>query len=76
MKTSGLLVAALATLVIGALPQPASADSIPGLRGHEKKIEQMLARDVDAAALFRRTRLAGAPEPVIASDTRAINSGI
>ena len=35
MKASGFLAAALATLVVGASPQLASADSIPGLRGHD-----------------------------------------
>jgi catechol 2,3-dioxygenase-like lactoylglutathione lyase family enzyme len=35
MKTSRFLVAALATLVIGVSARPASADSIPGLRGHD-----------------------------------------
>ena len=35
MKTSRFLVAALATLTIGVSPRLASADSIPGLRGHD-----------------------------------------
>jgi catechol 2,3-dioxygenase-like lactoylglutathione lyase family enzyme len=35
MKASGFVAAALATFVIGASPQAASADSIPGLRGHD-----------------------------------------
>ncbi len=43
----------------------------PGLLGHEDKIKQLLARDVDAEAIFSRTRLAGAPDPVIAADTRS-----
>jgi hypothetical protein len=36
----------------------------PGVRDAEA-VEHLLAQDVDAAALFERTRLAGAPTPVI-----------
>ena len=50
MKTSRLLVAALATLVIGASPQLASADSIPGLRGHDHT--GITVPDIKAATAF------------------------
>jgi catechol 2,3-dioxygenase-like lactoylglutathione lyase family enzyme len=50
MKTSGFLAAALATLVIGASPQLASADSIPGLRGHDHT--GITVPDVKAATAF------------------------
>lgn len=50
MKTSGFLAAALATLVIGASPQPASADSIPGLRGHDHT--GITVPDIKAATAF------------------------
>ena len=50
MKTSRLLVAALATLVIGASPRPASADSIPGLRGHDHT--GITVPDIKAATAF------------------------
>ena len=50
MKTSGFLAAALATLVIGASPQLASADSIPGLRGHDHT--GITVPDIKAATAF------------------------
>jgi catechol 2,3-dioxygenase-like lactoylglutathione lyase family enzyme len=50
MKTTGFLAAALATLVIGASPQLASADSIPGLRGHDHT--GITVPDVKAATAF------------------------
>ncbi|MGA2291937.1 MAG: glyoxalase, partial [Bradyrhizobium sp.] len=50
MKTSRVLVAALATLVIGASPQLASADSIPGLRGHDHT--GITVPDIKAATAF------------------------
>jgi catechol 2,3-dioxygenase-like lactoylglutathione lyase family enzyme len=50
MKTSGFLAAALATFVIGASPQPASADSIPGLRGHDHT--GITVPDIKAATAF------------------------
>jgi catechol 2,3-dioxygenase-like lactoylglutathione lyase family enzyme len=50
MKTSRLLVAALATLVIGASPRPASADSIPGLRGNDHT--GITVPDIKAATAF------------------------
>ncbi|HYT91560.1 MAG TPA: hypothetical protein VEL76_22800, partial [Gemmataceae bacterium] len=36
----------------------------PGIRDHER-IERLLALDLDAAALFQQTRLAGAPDPAV-----------
>ncbi len=50
MKTSGFLAAVLATLVIGASPQLASADSIPGLRGHDHT--GITVPDIKAATAF------------------------
>src|ERR1700733_1323613 len=50
MKTSSFLVAALATLVIGASPRLASADSIPGLRGHDHT--GITVPDIKAATAF------------------------
>src|ERR1700719_178447 len=50
MKTSRFFVAALATLVIGVSPRPASADSIPGLRGHDHT--GITVPDVKAATAF------------------------
>ena len=50
MKTSRFLVAALATLVIGVSPRPASADSIPGLRGHDHT--GITVPDIKAATAF------------------------
>ena len=50
MKTSGFLLTALAALVIGSSPQPASADSIPGLRGHDHT--GITVPDVKAATAF------------------------
>jgi hypothetical protein len=45
----------------------------PGLRDRAK-IDKLLAQDVDAAELFRRSRLEGAPDPVMPSDTRSDES--
>src|ERR1700719_4049326 len=50
MKTSRFFVAALATLAIGASPLPASAGSIPGLRGHDHT--GITVPDVKAATAF------------------------
>ncbi len=50
MKTSGLLLTALAALAIGSSLQPASADSIPGLRGHDHT--GITVPDVKAATAF------------------------
>jgi hypothetical protein len=45
----------------------------PGIRDFAR-IEQLLARDVDGAALFARTRLAGAPDPEVRVDSRSDES--
>jgi hypothetical protein len=45
----------------------------PGL-DNSAKIDQLLGRDVDAAALFTQTRLADAPEPVVRTDTSSDES--
>jgi hypothetical protein len=45
----------------------------PGV-GDFTRIDQLLAQDVDAAALFAKTRLAGAPDPVVQTDTRSDES--
>jgi hypothetical protein len=45
----------------------------PGIRDFAR-VEQLLARDVDAAALFASTRLAGAPDPEVRVDTRSDES--
>ena len=50
MKTSGLLLTALAALAIGSSLQPASADSIPGLRGHDHT--GITVPDIKAATAF------------------------
>ncbi len=50
MKTSPFLVAALVTLVAGSSPRPASADTIPGLRGHDHT--GITVPDVKAATAF------------------------
>jgi hypothetical protein len=42
----------------------------PGIRD-QKEVSALLARDVDGAALFRSTRLAGAPNPVIRTASNA-----
>src|SRR5262249_9366461 len=42
--------------------------------GDFRRIDQLLARDLDADALFSRTRLAGAPAPVLYSDPRSDES--
>jgi hypothetical protein len=38
------------------------------------RIDRLLARDIDAAALFHRTRLPGAPDPVVRTDTKSDES--
>jgi catechol 2,3-dioxygenase-like lactoylglutathione lyase family enzyme len=50
MKTLGFLPTALAALVIGLSPQLASADAIPGLRGHDHT--GITVPDVKAATAF------------------------
>jgi catechol 2,3-dioxygenase-like lactoylglutathione lyase family enzyme len=50
MKKSGLLLTALAALAIGSSLQPASADSIPGLRGHDHT--GITVPDIKAATAF------------------------
>jgi catechol 2,3-dioxygenase-like lactoylglutathione lyase family enzyme len=50
MKTSGFLLSALTALAIGSLLPPASADSIPGLRGHDHT--GITVPDVKAATAF------------------------
>ena len=50
MNASKLLIAAVATLVVGSSPRPASADSIPGLRGHDHT--GITVPDVKAATAF------------------------
>ena len=45
----------------------------PGL-DNTAKIDELLARNVDAAALFAQTRLAGAPDPVVRTDTSSDES--
>ncbi len=45
----------------------------PGIRDY-KRVEQLLGRDVDAPALFARTRLQGAPDPELRRDTRSDES--
>lgn len=50
MKTSRFLLTALATLTIGLSPQLASADAIPGLRGHDHT--GITVPDVKAATAF------------------------
>ena len=50
MKASRLLIAAVATLAIGSSLRPASADSIPGLRGHDHT--GITVPDVKAATAF------------------------
>jgi len=50
MRTSRLLLTALAALAIGSSLQPASADSIPGLRGHDHT--GITVPDVKAATAF------------------------
>src|SRR5450432_2736326 len=47
---SKFLLAAFAALALGASPQPASADSIPGLRGHDHT--GITVPDVKAATAF------------------------
>jgi catechol 2,3-dioxygenase-like lactoylglutathione lyase family enzyme len=50
MKASGILLTALAALAIGSSLQPASADSIPGLRGHDHT--GITVPDIKAATAF------------------------
>jgi len=50
MTKSQFLPAAFAALMIGASPLPASADSIPGLRGHDHT--GITVPDVKAATAF------------------------
>jgi catechol 2,3-dioxygenase-like lactoylglutathione lyase family enzyme len=50
MKASRFLIVAVATLVAGLSPWPASADSIPGLRGHDHT--GITVPDVKAATAF------------------------
>jgi hypothetical protein len=45
----------------------------PAIRDFER-INQLLAQDVNADALFARTRLAGAPDPVLRTDPRSDES--
>jgi hypothetical protein len=45
----------------------------PAIRDFER-INQLLAQDVNADALFTRTRLAGAPDPVLRTDPRSDES--
>jgi hypothetical protein len=39
-----------------------------------ERIDHLLGRDIDAADLFRRTRLSGAPDPVVRTDTNSDES--
>jgi catechol 2,3-dioxygenase-like lactoylglutathione lyase family enzyme len=50
MKASGILLTALAALAIGSSLQPASADAIPGLRGHDHT--GITVPDIKAATAF------------------------
>jgi catechol 2,3-dioxygenase-like lactoylglutathione lyase family enzyme len=50
MKRSGILLTALAALAIGSSLQPASADAIPGLRGHDHT--GITVPDIKAATAF------------------------
>jgi catechol 2,3-dioxygenase-like lactoylglutathione lyase family enzyme len=50
MKTSGILLTALAALAIGSSLQPASADAIPGLRGDDHT--GITVPDIKAATAF------------------------
>lgn len=49
------------------------ANYFPGIRDFGK-LEELLSRDLDAAALFAATRLDGAPDPVTPTDTRSDES--
>ncbi len=42
--------------------------------GDPERIDRLLGRDIDAAELFHRTRLPGAPEPVVRTDTKSDES--
>jgi hypothetical protein len=46
----------------------------PSLAGAAERIDRLLARDLDAEALFEQTRLAGAPNPVVRTDTKSDES--
>jgi catechol 2,3-dioxygenase-like lactoylglutathione lyase family enzyme len=50
MKASGIFLTALAALAIGSSLQPASADAIPGLRGHDHT--GITVPDIKAATTF------------------------
>ena len=50
MKASGILLTALAALAMGSSLQPASADAIPGLRGHDHT--GITVPDIKAATAF------------------------
>jgi hypothetical protein len=45
----------------------------PGL-GDYNRIDRLMAQDLDADAIFGKTRLVGAPEPVVHTDTRSDES--
>jgi hypothetical protein len=40
----------------------------------DDRIDRLIARDIDATALFHRTRLPGAPDPVVRTDTKSDES--
>jgi hypothetical protein len=42
--------------------------------GDPERIDHLLARDIDAAGLFHSTRLPGAPDPVVRTDTKSDES--
>jgi hypothetical protein len=42
--------------------------------GDPERIDRLLARDIDAAGLFHATRLPGAPDPVVRTDTKSDES--
>ncbi len=46
----------------------------PSLAGVNERIDRLLARDLDAETLFEQTRLAGAPAPVVRTDTKSDES--
>jgi hypothetical protein len=46
----------------------------PSLAAATERIDRLLARDLDAEALFEQTRLAGAPTPVVRTDTKSDES--
>src|SRR5215475_3738551 len=49
------------------------ANYFPGIRDFDH-VDQILARDVDAPALFVRTRLVDAPDPIVPADVRLDDS--